>query len=352
MNISKRVYGQTYDGREVYVFTMVNSKGMSTEITNYGAIVISLFVPDKNGKLEDIVLGYDNFEKYLENPLYFGAIIGRYANRIENAEFQLNGKEYKLLKNNGRNHIHGGLNGFDKVVWNPEITCVGEKGQLRLSYLSPDGEEGYPGNLNVSVTYTLTEDNALEIDYYGISDKDTVINLTNHCYFNLSGNNAGEISGHRIMICADKFTVINEECMPTGEIRDVAGTPLDFRESAPIGPGISSSYEQIAFGNGYDHNYVLNVSGKKPEKAAKLFDPTSGRVMEVFTTKPGLQFYSGNNIDGSMSGKGGVIYGPRSGLCLETQYFPNSLKHRHFPSPVFKAGQEYRHTTCYRFSNI
>lgn len=350
MSITRRLYGKTQDGNEVYLFRLTNSNGMAAEIINYGGIVVSLFVPDKNGNIDDVVLGYDKIEGYENKSPYFGAIIGRHANRIEDSIFRINGTEYRLNANDGRNHIHGGLKGFDKVIWNAEILTDDSDECLQLSYRSRDGEENYPGNLDVKVTYTITNNNALEIDYFAVSDKDTVVNLTNHSYFNLSGHAAGDITKHKVMINADRFTAINDECLPTGEIRDVKGTPMNFTSLTPIEPGISSGYEQIICGKGYDHNWILNVSGKKPEKAAEVFDEKSGRLMEVFTTKPGIQFYSGNFLDGASTGKEGAIYGKRSGLCLETQYFPNALKHKHFPSPVLKAGQQYKHITIYKFS--
>lgn len=351
MSITKRVFGKTTDGVSVDIFTLKNSKGVEVEITNFGGIVVSLKVPDSKGRFEDVVLGYDRLEPYLEKGPFFGALIGRFANRIENGSFELNGVEYKVAKNDGQNHLHGGIKGFDKVVWAAEI-IEGDKEGLKLTYLSRDGEEGYPGNLSVRVIYSLTEDNAIEIDYYAVSDKDTVINLTNHSYFNLSGHNSGDILNHKVMINADKFTVNDKYSIPTGEIREVKGTPMDFTTLTKVGQGIDSSYDQIVYGKGYDHNWVLNVSGKAPEKAAEVVDENSGRILEVYTTKPGVQFYTGNFLEGSYIGKGGVAYEKRSGLCLETQYFPNSIKHKHFPSPILRAGEEYKHTTIYKFSVI
>ena len=351
MSITKRFYGKTLEGNEVCIFTLSNSNGMVSEITNYGGIIVSVFVPDKRGNFDDIVLGYDKLDGYLKQGPYFGAIIGRHANRIEDARFEINGIEYHVNKNDGKNHLHGGLKGFDKVVWNAEIIKQEHNECLQLTYRSKDGEENYPGNAQVKVIYNLTEDNALKIDYFAVSDKDTVINLTNHSYFNLSGHAAGNILNHELMINADKFTVINDECIPTGEIRDVNGTPMDFTVLTPIVPGLSSNYEQIICGNGYDHNWVLKVSGKSAEKAAELFDTHSGRLIEVYTTKPGLQFYSGNFLDGTQIGKDGAVYGKGSGVCLETQFFPNALKHKHFPSPILKAGQQYYYTTILKFLN-
>lgn len=343
--MTKKLFGKTPEGKEIYLYTIENSSGMKAEIINYGGIVVSLYVPDRNGNLTDVVLGCDNLEDYNNCP-FFGAIIGRHANRIEKAVFELNGKEYRLAKNDGNNHLHGGIKGFDKVVWDvPEHTG----NTLELHYLSPDGEEGYPGNLDVTVTYSITDDNGLSIDYKAKSDADTVVNLTNHSYFNLSGHNSGNILKHQLKINADKFTVNNEECIPTGEIISVEGTPMDFRDFRPIEAGIHADNIHIKCGNGYDHNFVLNVSGKKPEFAAEVFNPASGRRMKVYTTKPGVQFYTGNNLNDKIRGKGGIHYNKWSGLCLETQFFPNAMKHKHFPSPVLKAGELYHHTTIYKF---
>lgn len=352
MSITKRFYGNTLEGTEVDIYTLSNSKHVTVEITNFGGIIVNLLVPDKSGKIDDITLGYDNLDGYLKNGPYFGALIGRHGNRIENAVFELNGKEYQLYKNDGENHLHGGLKGFDKVVWQAHIIKQGQDECLQLTYRSVDGEENYPGNLDVKVIYTLTEDNELKIEYFAVSDKDTVVNLTNHAYFNLSGHSSGDALKHQLKINADKFTIINDQCIPTGEIREVKGTPMDFTKMTTIGPGLLSDDEQISYGKGYDHNWVLNATGKEPELAAELYDPSCGRKMQVYTTKPGIQFYSGNFLDGQSICKGGTIYNQRAGLCLETQYFPNALKHKHFPSPVLKAGDQYNHTTIYKFLNV
>lgn len=344
------------DEKEVYLFTIKNSKGMVAEITNYGSTLVSLKVADNKGKFNDVVLGYDKLEDYLKYKNFFGATVGRVANRIENSSFELNGIQYKVAKNEGENHLHGGIIGFDKVVWEERL-LVKEKSQkeetdasIEFSYLSPDGEEGYPGNLNVRVKYTVTEENELKIEYNAISDKDTIVNLTNHSYFNLSGQGSGDILKHKLMINADKFTINDKYSIPTGEIAEVNNTPMDFRKLTCIGDNISSSYEQIVFGSGYDHNWVINNSGKKLSMAAEVYDEKSGRVMEVYTTKPGVQFYSANFLDGLESGKGGTTYIKRSGLCLETQYFPNAVKHKNFFSPILTAGQKYEHSTIYKFS--
>jgi aldose 1-epimerase len=351
MSIEKRPFGRTSDGVSVDIFTLKNSKGMTAEVTNYGGAIVSLLVPDAKGNFDDVVLGYGDLENYTKKGPFLGAAIGRHGNRIEKATFEINGVVYNLTKNEGENQLHGGNVGFDKVVWTPEIVVKDGEEALQLSYLSKDGEEGYPGNLDVKITYTLTEDNAIKIDYYAVTDKDTVVNLTNHSYFNLSGHASGDILKHKVEINADKFTVADKESLPTGEIASVKGTPMDFTELTPVEKGIFSDYEQIVFGNGYDHNWVLNVSGEKAEKAAEVVDDASGRIMEVYTTKPGVQFYTGNFLEGTEGGKGGVCYGKRAGLCLETQYFPNSLKHKHFPSPILRVGEEYKHTTIYKFLN-
>lgn len=351
VNIQKNHFGNLQDGSRVDIFTLTNSKGIRVKIINYGGAIVSIEIPDKDGKIDDITLGFDSLEDYCNVPYFFGALIGRHANRIENSEFELNGITYHLARNDGNNHLHGGTRGFDKVLWQAEIIDRAGKPSLQLLYKSPDGEENYPGNLDVKVLYTLTDENELMIEYFAVSDKDTVVNLTNHAYFNLSGHASGDILDHMLKINANRFTVINDEGIPTGEIRDVKGTPMDFTVLTHVGERIDSPDEQIVCGKGYDHNWILNVSGKAPEKAAEVFDPKTGRLLEVYTTKPGIQFYSGNFIE-STPGKGGAVYNKRSGLCLETQFFPNAMKHKHFPSPILKAGDEYRHTTIYKFSCV
>lgn len=352
MTIIKNFYGKTNEGKDADIFTLTNTNGMIVKITNFGGIVTSIIVPDRNGNFEDVVLGYDNLEGYLKNPPYLGAIVGRHANRIEGSAFEMNGIKYNLTVNEGKNHHHGGIKGFHKVLWDAEIVKEVNGEYLELSYLSKDGEEGYPGNLKVKVIYKLTEDNALEINYYAVTDKDTVVNLTNHAYFNLAGHCAGSILNHKVSINGDKFTAINNEGVPTGEIRSVEGTLLDLTQGKIIEEGIFSDYEQIVVGHGYDHNWVLNVSGKTPEKAAEAYDEVSGRLMEVYTTKPGIQLYTGNFLDEHENCKDGASYNKHSGLALETQFFPNAMKHEHFPSPILKAGEEYKHTTIYKFSTM
>lgn len=350
MSVKKNFYGKMDDGREVNIFSLVNSNGMEVEITNFGGVVTSIKAPDRNGKFEEVTLGYGSFEDYLINAPHFGGIIGRFGNRIEKGEFELNGVEYKLAQNDGNNHLHGGWAGFDKVLWDFNIVSEETQDSIELFYLSRDGEEGYPGNLEVKVIYTLTDDNSLEIRYLATTDKDTIINLTNHTYFNLSGNGAIDILNHILMINADKFTPTNEYSIPTGEIRDVKGTPMDFSKPVKVGEGIEEDYDQLKYGNGYDHNYVLNINGKELEMVSEVYEENSGRVLEVFTNKPGIQFYSGNYLDKAGVGKNNVKYEKRTGLCLETQFYPDAINKRNFPSPILKAGEKYDYTTIYKFS--
>lgn len=351
MSITKKSFGKTKDNIDVDIFSLSNQNNIKVEITTYGATVISIITPDKNNKFDDIVLGYDNITSYENGDKYFGALVGRCANRIEHGKFRINDTEYSLYVNNGPNHLHGGLQGFDKVVWNVS-TIDSINNILKLSYFSKDGEESYPGNLKVTVTYTLTEDNALKIDYEAVTDKDTIVNLTNHSYFNLSGNTAQTILDHKLMLNSDKFTPTDKYSIPTGEFVDVAGTPMDFRTLKAIGLDINSDYEQIQYGAGYDHNWMLNPNGDINTLAAKLVDETTGRVVEVFTTKPAIQFYSANFLDGSDVGKGNISYLRRSAVCLETQYIPNAINNSNFPSPTLKMNEKYKHTTIYKFSTL
>jgi aldose 1-epimerase len=347
--IHMSTFGRMADGRTIDLYTLTNNQGMRVSITNYGGIVVSIVVPDRNGKPGDVVLGFDNLEGYLGKEPYFGALVGRYANRIGNARFKLHGVEYKLPANNGPNSLHGGIQGFDKRVWTAR-EIHGEHPALELTYLSKDGEEGYPGNLSAKVVYSLTDDNALRIDYTATTDKDTVVNLTNHSYFNLAREGEGDILKHKIMINADRFTPIDSTLIPTGELRKVDSTPFDFRKPALIGARIDADEEQIRFGKGYDHNLVLSRSGAGLSLAARVTDAESGRVLEVLTTQPGLQFYTGNFLDGSVHGKSGKSYGRRSAFCLETQHFPDSPNKPSFPSTVLKPGETFRESTVYRFS--
>lgn len=352
MSIRMEPFGKLPDGSQVTLYTLENKNGLTAGIINYGGIIVSLNVPDKNGKFDDIVLGYDNIEDYLERSPYFGAIIGRFSNRLEGATFSLNGVTYNLNKNEGNNHIHGGIKGFDKKLWDARILNDENGDSLELSLFSPDNDENYPGNLEVRVIYRLTDSNCLEIEYYGASDNDTVLNMTNHSYFNLSGCNSGQILDHQLQINAHFYTPINNELLPTGEILSVKGTPFDFTTFKAIGDGLLNeleSNEQMKLGSGYDHNFVLNVSGKEPEEACQVYDPKTGRLMKVLTTKPGVQFYSGNFLKSAGVGKNGTVYDKWCGFCLETQYFPNSMKHKHFPSPVLKAGNTYYHKTIFQF---
>ena len=345
MSVNQESFGQTPEGREVDLYTLTNSNGLKARITNYGAILVSLEVPDRAGKLADITLGFDTLEGYLGEHPYFGAIVGRYANRIGKAKFTLNGVEYTLAANNGDNHLHGGLKGFDKVIWKlDDLKTEGRSAIVKLSYVSEDGEEGYPGNLACSVTYALTEDDELQISYEADTDKTTVLNLTNHTYFNLAGQGTGDILGHELMVDADKYTVVDEGLIPTGENRSVTNTPMDFTISASIG----SRIDQVE--GGYDHNYVLNSGGGSLALCARVYEQTSGRVMEIHTTEPGVQFYTGNFLDGSVTGKGGKAYEKHYGFCLETQHFPDSPNKPTFPSVVLNPGQKYTTATVLKFS--
>ena len=342
-------WGKTPAGESVELYTLTNAKGAEATIATFGGRIVSLKVPDRAGKMDDVVTGFDNLDGYFSKtpPPNFGALIGRYGNRIGKGHLSLNGVEYKLATNNGQNHLHGGVRGFDQVVWKAK---EGPGQSLELSYFSKDGEENYPGNLSSTVVYTLTDDNGLRIDYSATTDKDTIVNLTNHVYFNLSGD--GDILGHQVMINADRFTPVDKGLIPTGELRSVEGTPFDFRTAKAIGERIDAKDEQIGYGPGYDHNYVLNRSGGSLELAAKVTDPKSGRVMEVLTTEPGLQFYTGNFLDGSLRGKGGKVYTRRSAFCMETQHFPDSPNKPNFPSVVLKPGAKYQTSTVYRFSTL
>jgi aldose 1-epimerase len=351
MPINARSYGITPDGQEVVLYTLTNANGLKAEIINYGGIITSLMVPDRDGNLADIVLGYDSLKDYLVNPTFFGAIIGRYANRLEEGRFTLNHVDYQLSRNDGNNHLHGGQGGFHKRVWDARILTDGDDQRLELSRFSTDGEENYPGNLEVRVIYALTDDNTLDIKYYAVSDKDTIVNLTNHAYFNLGGHASGTILNHELMIHADFYTPISKETVPTGEILSVKDTPFDFTKFRRIGEGLTqyADHPQMKNGSGYDHNFVLKVSGSEPEEIAQVYDPQSGRLMRVLTTKPGVQFYSGNFLKTAGAGKEGKVYDKWDGFCLETQYFPNGMKYPHFPSPILRAGQTYHHITQYQF---
>ena len=350
MKIEKHAFGKTGDGTPVELYTLTNANGLEAKITNYGGIVVSLLVPDRDGKPGDVVLGYETLGEYIENNPYFGTLVGRYGNRIARGKFTLEGIEYTLAQNDGENHLHGGLKGFDKVVWKADAVRSKNSVGLKLTYLSKDGEEGYPGNLSVTVVYTLTNDNELKIEYTAVTDKVTIVNLTHHGYFNLAGAGLGDILGHELMIKADRFTPVDKGLIPTGELRSVKGTPMDFTRAVAIGARIDQAAEQLVLGGGYDHNWVLNNGDGSLALAAKVYEPTTGRVMEVYTTEPGIQFYSGNFLDGSITGKGGKVYEYRYGFCLETQHFPDSPNKPDFPSTVLKPGETYTTTTIYTFS--
>jgi aldose 1-epimerase len=349
-SITKAAFGKTPDGTPVEIYTLRNSKGMEAQIMTYGGIVTSLKTPDKSGKFADVVLGYDNLEGYLKTSPYFGALIGRYGNRIAFGKFTLDGQTYTLATNNGVNSLHGGLKGFDKVVWKVKEAEVGEHGpELELTYFSRDGEEGYPGNLSVQATYTLREDNALQIKFKATTDKKTVCNLTHHSYFNFAGS--GDVLGHVVYINADKFTPVDSGLIPTGELRPVAGTPFDFLTPANIGSRINNTNdEQIQLGHGYDHNWVLNKKSNELSLAARVSEPISGRTMEVWTTEPATQFYTGNFLDGTITGKSGWTYQFRNGFCFEPQHYPDSPNHPEFPTTELKPGQTYQNTIVYKFS--
>jgi aldose 1-epimerase len=350
VKVTKESFGKTADGQNVDIYTLTNSRGAEVKITNYGGIVTSLKVPDRKGQLADVVLGFDNLDAYLKGHPYFGAIIGRYGNRIARGRFTLHGVEYKLAVNNGENHLHGGIKGFDKVVWDAKSRKLPSGAALELTYVSKDGEEGYPGNLSAKVVYTLTNANELKIEYSATTDKDTVVNLTHHSYFNLAGQGNGDILNHRLFVNAARFTPTDAGSIPTGELRSVRGTPFDFTRATAIGARINQDDEQLKLGKGYDHNFVLNGSLGTMRRAARVSEPTSGRVMEVWTTEPGLQFYTGNFLDGTLTGKDGKVYQQRYGFCLETQHYPDSPNKPKFPTTVLRKGARYHTVTIYRFS--
>lgn len=347
-SITRAAFGADADGIPVETYTLRNSSGIEMRVISLGGIITHLITPDRDGALADIVLGFDAIDKYLSEPPYFGAIIGRYGNRIAKARFAIDGTEYALAANNGANHLHGGIKGFDKVVWHAESSEGEGERSVTFTRTSADGEEGYPGNLATKVTYTLTDRNELVIEYEATTDKPTHVNLTHHSYFNLAGHDAGDILDHELMIDADRFTPVDETLIPTGELAPVEGTPFDFRQPTTIGARIDQTGNpQIAYGKGYDHNWVTNGSGFR--RMARARDPRSGRTLDVATTEPGLQFYSGNFLDGSVTGKGGTVYGHRTAFCLETQHFPDSPNQPAFPSTLLNPGETYRTRTVYTF---
>jgi aldose 1-epimerase len=354
----KTFFGRTPDGRETHVYTLQNARGFRADIADYGGTVVRLFAPDRRGNPADVALGFDGVADYAAHSPYFGCIVGRVGNRIAGGRFTLDGREYPLAQNNRPAGLpcclHGGKRGFDRVVWHVDPAHSAPRTVLRLTHRSADGEEGFPGNLDVAVTYTATADNALRIDYSATTDRATPVNLTNHSYFNLAGAGAGEVLGHVVTLHASRYTPVNAGMIPTGQLAPVAGTPLDFTTPQPIGARIHEPHEQLNFGLGYDHNFVIDRAGRaadEPVLAATVCEPQSGRVLEVLTTEPGVQFYTGNFLDGSFVGKGGHIYGQRHGFCLETQHYPDSPNQPAFPSIILRPGATLHSTTVYRFSS-
>jgi aldose 1-epimerase len=347
--VQRESFGKTADGKAVEAFTLTNRRGVQITAISYGAILTSIRVPDRAGAFGDVALGFDTLDGYLKEHPYFGAVVGRYGNRIANARFTLEGRTYRLAANNGPNHLHGGVRGFDKFVWQAEV-LPGVAG-VAFSRTSPANEEGYPGTLTVRVGYVLNEANELTIDYRATTDQPTPVNLTQHSYFNLAGHDAGTILDHEVMIAADRFTPVDATLIPTGQLTAVAGTPLDFRQPTRVGARIDDPHPQIKFGIGYDHNWVLNRKGSGLELAARVTEPKSGRTLEVLTTEPGVQFYTGNFLDGTVKGKGGVVYNRRSGLCLETQHYPDSPNQPSFPSTILRPGGTYQSQTVWRFGS-
>ena len=349
-SITAKPFGTTFQGEKVTQYTLTNAKGASVSIITYGGIVTSLKVPDRSGKLADVVLGFKTLSEYEKKSPYFGCLVGRYGNRIAKGEFTLDGHTYHLATNNNGQSLHGGLRGFDKVVWNAVPAETRQGPSLKLTYVSKDGEEGYPGNLSVTATYTLTNKNELKLVFRAKTDKATVVNLTHHSYFNLAGQGSGDILGHVVTIHADKYTPVDQVLIPTGKIAQVKGTPFDFRKPTAIGARINAENPQLKNGKGYDHNWVADKLPGHLGLIAKVEEPKSGRVMEVISTEPGVQFYSGNFLDGTLIGKGGKVYGFRNGFCFEPQHFPDSPNHKSFPSTVLRPGETYRNTIIYRFS--
>jgi aldose 1-epimerase len=347
--VTRGSFGKMPDGAPVEVYTLTNANGVEIKAITYGGIVQSLRVPDRAGRFADVVLGFDGMAGYLADHPFFGAIIGRYGNRIGKAQFTLGGRTYKLAANNGPNHLHGGVRGFDKVLWKAEQATTDEGPAVSFTRTSPDGEEGYPGNLNVRVTYMLTDKNELIVDYYASTDRATPVNLTQHSYFNLAGQASGDILGHELMLNADRYTPVDDTLIPTGELAPVEGTPFDFRKSTAIGARINQDHPQLKYGLGYDHNWVLNRQGSGLQLAARAYEPGTGRTLEISTTEPGIQFYSGNFLDGKLSGKAKAVYRHRTGFCLETQHFPDSPNKPQFPSTILEPGAEYRSRTVFKF---
>src|SRR6266516_4694638 len=349
--LEEQEFGKTQEGAVVKLFTLRTAKGMSAKVMTYGAIITEIKAPDRHGAVTNVVLGAGDFDQYGKGFPAAAAVIGRFANRIARARFTLDGVDYKLAANNGPNHLHGGAKGFALVVWQSKALPAGQhEAAVQFAYLSKDGEEGYPDNLTVKVTYTLTDENELRIDYEATTDKATPVNLTNHSYFNLADEGNGDILKHELMLNADRFIPVYQTLIPTGELRPVKGTPLDFTKSTPIGTRSNDSYEQLLIAHGYDHNFVLNRKGDALELAARVQEPSSGRVLEVYTTEPGVQLYTGNFLDGTITGKHGHVYNKHAALCLETQHFPDSPNHPNFPSTILRPGQTYHSRTVYKFS--
>jgi len=349
--VEKRSFGKTPDGTTIDLYALKNKNGVEADIITFGATLVSLKAPDRSGNMADVVLGYKDIDGYVSDKAYLGATVGRYANRVANGKFTLDGKTYELPKNDGNNTLHGGIKGFNKRVWTAHEVSSANGQAVRFSYLSKDGEEGFPGNLKVDVTYSLSNDNALRIEYSATTDKDTVVNLTNHAYFNLAGEGSGDILGTELTLRANQFTPVSESLIPTGELRAVKGTPFDFTTAHAIGERIEQDEEQLKFGKGYDHNWVVNRTRvAAPALAAEAHDPKSGRLLQVLTTEPGIQLYTGNFLDGSIHGKSGAAYNRRNAFCLETQHFPDSPNQPKFPSTVLKPGQRFHSVTIYKLS--
>ncbi|HVR69621.1 MAG TPA: aldose epimerase family protein [Vicinamibacteria bacterium] len=348
-SVTRAPFGALPDGTAVELFTITNASGLEVRVMTYGGIIVSLKTKDRAGKLADIVLGYDDLAGYVKQNPFFGTIVGRYGNRIANGQFAIDGKTYALAKNNGPNHLHGGIKGFDKVVWKAEPFQKDDTAGVVFRHTSPDGDEGYPGTLTARVTYTLTNKDELRFDYHATTDKPTHVNLTQHTYFNLAGDGTRDILGHELTLAADRYTPVDATLIPTGELAPVEGTPFDFRKPHAIGARIGADHEQIRHGRGYDHNFVLNRTGADPARLIHVYEPTTGRTLDVATTEPGVQFYTGNFLDGTIKGKSGHVYKQRYGFCLETQHFPDSPNKPQFPTTLLRPGREYQTTTVFAF---